>query len=265
MRLNHAEELLVSLGIRKPSEIDLEAIAFYCGAEVREIPLSGCEAQISGYKDQAIIIINSNSSADRKRFSIGHELGHWKYHKGRSFICRADDIDNVGRTYSATDPEVIADNYSSDLLMPNYLFSPLAKESPHASFDVVMKLKNDFSTSITATALKYIQHSNEASMLICHGQNGRRWFKRGKDIPAEFFPRDDLDAESFAMDVLYGRKTQARPNKIGADAWFTMRNAGRYEIYEHSIPLIAGQILTLLSWRDEEMFEASTEALRRSG
>jgi Zn-dependent peptidase ImmA (M78 family) len=255
MRLNHAEELLTSLGIRNPSEIDLEAIAFYCGAEVREIPLTGCEAQITGYKDEAIITVNSNSSSERKRFSIGHELGHWKYHKGRSFICRSDDIGNAARSYSANDPEIVADKYSADLLMPDYLFSPLAKQAPNASFDIILKLKKDFSTSITATALKYIQHSNELTMLVCHEQNGRRWFKRGKDLPDELFPNNDLDADSFAMDVLYGRKSQTRSNKIGADAWFSTRYADRYEIYEHSIPLVAGQILTLLSWRDEEMFE----------
>lgn len=256
MRLNSAEELLTSLGIRDPEEIDLEGIAFYCGAEVRETPLAGCEAQIIGCQDEAIIIINENSSLERKRFSIGHELGHWKYHRGRSFICRADDIDNAKRAYSATDPEVIADNYSSDLLMPNYLFSPRAKEANHTSFDVILKLKQDFSTSITATALKYIQHSNEPTMLVCHGQNGRRWFKRGKDVPVELFPREDLDADSYAMDVLYKRTVQARPNKVGADSWFSVRRASQYEVFEHSIPLMSGQILTLLAWRDEEMFDA---------
>lgn len=255
MRLNHAEELLTSLGIREPSEIDLEAIAFYCGAEVKEAPLTGCEAQIDGFNDQAIITINSNSSPERKRFSIGHELGHWKYHRGQSFICRSDDIDNVNRDYSATDPEVVADIYSSDLILPNYLFEPLAKQAAHSSFDVVLKLKEDFSTSITATALKYIQHSNEPTMLVCHGQGGRIWFKRGKGVPAELFPNKELDHDGYAMDVLYKRSTQQRPNKIGADAWFSTRYADRYEVYEHSIPYVAGQILTMISWRDEEMFD----------
>lgn len=254
MRLNHAEELLTSLGIREPSEIDLEAIAFYCGAEVKEAPLTGCEAQIDGYKDQAIITINSNSSLERKRFSIGHELGHWKYHRGQSFICRTDDIDNAQRNYSANDPEVIADNYSADLLLPDYLFSPMAQQAGHSSFDVILELKENFSTSIAATALKYIQHSNEPTMLVCHGQNGRRWFKRGNGVPTELFPNNDLDHESYAMDVLYQRSSQQRPNKIGADAWFSTRYADRYEVYEHSIPFVTGQILTMISWRDEEMF-----------
>lgn len=256
MRLTHAEELLQSLGIGQPSDIDLEAIAFYCGAEVRESPLIGCEAQIIGYNDEAIISINSTSTPERKKFSIGHELGHWRYHRGQSFICRSNDIGSMSSNYSATNPEVVADNYAADLLLPNYLFIPRSKQSPHSTFDAVLEIKEDFTTSITATALKYIQHSNEPTILICHENKGMRWFRRGKDVPNTLFPKRELDPESYAMDVLYKRSAQRTPNKIGADAWFDFSYADRYEVYEHSIATTTGQILTMISWRDDAMLEA---------
>lgn len=82
-----AERLLIELGIEAPREIDLEAIAWDAGAEVRFASLDSCEARIIGYGNRAIITVEESSIPTRKRFSIGHELGHWKYHRGRSFVC----------------------------------------------------------------------------------------------------------------------------------------------------------------------------------
>lgn len=253
MTLSHAEHLLQSLGITEPKEIDLKAIALYCGATVKERVLQGCEAQIIGHGNRAIININSAASSERKRFSIGHELGHWKYDRGKSFICRTDDIGN--QSYSQNNPERIADAYSSDLLMPAYIFKGMTDHAGSPNWDIIKDLSGKFQTSLTATALRYIKYSPTPTMLVCHAQNGRKWFSRGQDVPESLFPRSDLDADSYAMDVLYQRTVQARPNLIGADAWFDKRDADRYELHEQSISIYSGQILTLLSWKDTSMLE----------
>ena len=51
MQLSLAEKLLQSVGITKPAEIDLELIAWHCGAEVTYRELDGCEAKIIGFGD----------------------------------------------------------------------------------------------------------------------------------------------------------------------------------------------------------------------
>ena len=76
-RVSPAERLLQSFGITEPHEIDLEAIAWEIGIEISEERLDGCEAQIIGNGDKAHVIIDSRASKERKRFSIGHEMGHW--------------------------------------------------------------------------------------------------------------------------------------------------------------------------------------------
>ena len=63
------------LGITCPSEIDIEAIAYYKDVVVKNEILTGCEARIIGIGDRAIITVNSHSNIERQRFSIGHELG----------------------------------------------------------------------------------------------------------------------------------------------------------------------------------------------
>ncbi|WP_442957701.1 ImmA/IrrE family metallo-endopeptidase [Phenylobacterium sp.] len=55
--------------------------------------------------------VEQRSIPARKRFSVAHELGHWKYHRGRSFLCRKEDLGN--QVHGPADPERIADAYES--------------------------------------------------------------------------------------------------------------------------------------------------------
>ena len=86
-----AVDLLQSLGITEPAEIDICAIAQSKGATVVEKPVTGCEARIMGYGEKALIVVNSESIPSRKRFSAAHELGHWMRDAGKiSLICNPE-------------------------------------------------------------------------------------------------------------------------------------------------------------------------------
>ena len=55
------EQILSLLGITEPEDLDIEAIAYACGATIVRQPLTGCEANIIGYGDKAIITVNNQS------------------------------------------------------------------------------------------------------------------------------------------------------------------------------------------------------------
>lgn len=136
IQLRPAELLLQTLGIMDPRDIDLKAIAFDQGAPVRHGTLDGCEARIVGYGSRAIITIDERRPRSRQRFSMAHELGHWKYHRGRHLICRPDEIvDDSSR--SSIDPERVADFYAADLLLPRYIFIPRVAVLRVCSFEAV--------------------------------------------------------------------------------------------------------------------------------
>lgn len=246
-----AERVLRDLGISEPGEIDVDFIAWEVGAEIKYRRLDGCEARILGVGDSAIIAVDDRYGPRRARFSAGHELGHWHHHRGRSFVCRPDDIGRGGLRGSL-DPERVADAYAADLLLPNFMFEPLAAALKQATFEAVEKLASDFETSLTATAIKFVERGPVPSVLVCHAQGGRRWFRRHPDVPERWFPRDELDPDSFAFDVLFGNGGRSRYAKIGADAWFDRREAERYEIHEQSIRSGA-EVLTILTLEEEEM------------
>ena len=251
-RLSHAEELLQSYGITEPQDIDLETLAHCLDIDIEEEPLDGCEALIVGNGNKASIIVNSKSSWERQRFSIGHELGHWHYHKGQHSICRSDDIGN----FSSIGKEKAADDFASELLMPGYMFSPLARRCEHTCFKNILEFKDMFTTSITATALRLVEFSPEPCILVCYDRNGNRlWFKRNRDVPDRLFPNARLDSDTIAYDVLNKKQSNSYPSQIPAEAWFEGDGLSRYQVYEETIPVDNGKILTLLTWRSEIMFE----------
>src|SRR5271154_3467468 len=146
MKLRPAELLLKDLGITDPREIDLEAIALDQGAIVKHGSLDGCEARIVGYGSRAIITVDDRKPWTRQRFSIAHELGHWKYHRGRSLICRPDETGDLDR--GSVDPERVADFYAADLLLPRFLFVPRANALRNTTFEAVNTLSKEYTTSI---------------------------------------------------------------------------------------------------------------------
>jgi Zn-dependent peptidase ImmA (M78 family) len=168
--LSFAERLLQELGVTEPKEIDLEAIAYHVGADVRRQPLDGCEARIIGYGDRAIITINARSSHRRNRFSIAHELGHWRHHRGQCLVCRAEEVG----PREAMSPERIADNYASDLLLPHYLFRPFIRQHPKLTWATVKTIADTFETSLTASAIRFVEADHAPAILVCHGPNGKK-------------------------------------------------------------------------------------------
>lgn len=251
--LSVAEHVLQSLGVTNPEEIDIEAIAWALGAKVRYDALESCEARIIGFKDRAIITVKGDGDPRRRRFSIAHELGHWQHHRGRSSICRANEIGSPGQAGASIERQ--ADNYAADLLMPAYLFRPLAAQHTRPTFEGIDTLASAFSTSRLSTALRFMNLSSWPCLLVCHSPSGRRWFRRSSGVPDHWFPKADLDPESSAMDVLYGKYNRGKPTIIGADAWFDRWNADRFEVREECIKGYGQDVLALLTITDAEMLD----------
>ena len=251
--LTKAECKLLDLGITEPGAIDVEAIAWVDGIKVQYGDLSGCEARLVGYGDQGIVTIQKGSDERRMRFSIAHELGHWNYHRGQSFSCRADDWVEGYSTKPIIEQE--ADEYAANLLMPAFMFNPLARAIKRPNFDSVMDLASLFKTSLTATTIRLVESNTWPLILVSHNAKGLAWFKRSKDIPDRWFPQKNLDSDSIAYDRLFANKERVRSQVIGAEAWFDSRGAERFDIVEDAIRISSSQVLTLLWIENNEMLE----------
>lgn len=245
-----AEALLQEMGVTEPAEIDLDAIAHHVGARVRYRPLNGCEAHILGCNGHAIITVKSDSSARRKRFSIAHELGHWRFHRGKTLVCRVDEY----RPREAQSAEKVADGYAADLLMPRYLFQPIGSRIGSVTFRSIGELAETFKTSLTATAIRLIDLDIVPALLICHGKNGRRWFARAPSIDRAWFPRDDLDPASSAFGVQFGgRPDETAPRNVSAATWLNRFDANRFDVRAQTIRTVGDETLSLVLIDDRKM------------
>lgn len=247
------KDLLDELGVIKPDDIDIEAIAEYCGATVLYQPLEGAEARIIGHGDRAIISVNIASPRGRQRFSVGHELGHWAWDRGKiAFSC--DDRKFSGE-WTGRDKESVANKYASDLLLPAHMFKPVANKKA-ATLETVKALADSFQTSLTATAIRLVQHGSYPSMVICSNATGRKWFVRSRDLEeVNLWPRRDLSQDSLAFGLLRGTKSTTGPEDVDADAWIDQCDAGEYVVKEDSVKIAPDLVLTLLWWKDESQLQ----------
>lgn len=253
-----AIDLLRSLGITEPGEIDIYAIAQFKDATVVEKRVTGCEARIMGYGDKALIVVNAESIPSRKRFSAAHELGHWMRDAGSiSFGCNPEALIGSGDA----NRETKANSYASDLLMPKFMFEPRARERP-ITFETVSDLAHVFQTSLTATSIRLINHGSYPAMLICSNAQRVRWFWRGADVPKNIWPQA-AGRLTFASEMLRGASgAQKTSGQVCSDQWFS--SVQPHSVHEDSRRISNDLVLTLLWWNDESpLIEIQEEQERR--
>lgn len=258
VRIYSPEKLLRELGITAPEEIDVEAIAEYCNATVIPQKLRGSAARIIGIGDRAFIAVDSQSHRARQRFSAAHELGHWMLDRGKmaSFVCSEK---NFISDWSGDHPERRANRFAADLLLPGFIFAPLAKNK-EITFQTVRDLCSQFQTSLTATAIRLVELGSFPAIIVCNGKQSRRWQFRGADVPSVIQLRDAPGGYTNASDLLCGKTDKAQPENIQASDWVTHPQSRYYSIYEDSIKITDDLVLSLLWWKNERQLLDLSEA-----
>lgn len=254
-------QLIEELGIAEPSDIDIEAIAFHCGAVIKYRPLTGCAARIVGNGHSAIITVDCNSPRGRQRFSAGHELGHWMHDRGKaSFSCEERQF---VQDWSKTNPESRANQYATDLLLPVEIFKPATVRLSVINLTAASDLAKKFQMSLTATAIRFVEHGPLPAMLLCYSSSGREWFVRNHDLSKQLWPVSSPGRDTYAYDLLHGSEEASAEGEVSASAWFDLDLADRYYIHEHSLRSSYGDVLSMLWWKDERMLIALDEADER--
>lgn len=159
------DALLKSLGICRPEDIDVEAIAYFAGLKIKRRHLKSCEAMITGMGDRGIISVLPDSMPARARFSIAHELGHWAQHRGQTIACRSTDIGKFSKTNNV---ERAADQYAADLLMPWSLFREVCKQHHKLDLKALKAIAGVFQCSLTATLIRVIDSDRYPNLMMIH-------------------------------------------------------------------------------------------------
>lgn len=107
---------------RWPLPVDVYAVAAEHGVMVREEEL---EDSISGFlalkEGRRVVVVNANHHANRRRFTVAHECGHFLLHgdPGRVFVDASPIFFRDDRSSQGIDRrEMEANAFAAELLMP---------------------------------------------------------------------------------------------------------------------------------------------------
>ena len=241
-----ANQIIQNLQIRNPSEIYVRDIAMYLGALVRERVLQGCEARLVRSGDMGIICVNSMiPEGGRKRFAIGHEIGHYVLHVGTQLIfCNEEDM-YIWKGEKTQ--EIEANQFAASLLMPREIFIRFIKPG-QPTFDIISELAEKFRTTLTATALRYVDICNEPCALVVSKDGFIKWYRKSGNFSFHAKVGEKLNPDTFAFDFFDGVNLPTNPDKVPAQAWLKGDIDDEAEVVEHSVSLDYYGIVLSLLW-----------------
>jgi len=241
------DDILQSIGIYDPKDIDLDLVSYSLGAEVTRTSLSDCEGSIIGTDTNAIITINEDATPQRQRFSLGHELGHWVNdgRKNLSYRCSSNDMKQfeIRKNDFKQNKEVQANQFSAELIMPHFLFYPYI-DTADITFETVKNLANTFQVSVTSSAIRLVELNTKPCMLISWSKDGtRRWFNRNNIVPENIWPHKKIMHPQDNFKII-------DKHEVDSDKWIDQDDANDHVVIE-SIFSTGYDFLTLLWWSDE--------------
>ena len=182
------KQLPANIGI-----IDAEAIARALDIlEVRYQPLTSFEGALLTQRERTdgVILVNSQASPARRRFTVAHELLHFlndmHVQTNSGFKCRHADISlrnlrtNPGMTRHLRQ-EAQANRFAVELLAPKYKFNPFLNAV--ADLQAVVQLSRSLGMSKEATARRFVEVFPDAIAVLFHKNDRLRYFTKHDDIP----------------------------------------------------------------------------------
>lgn len=131
--------------------LDLNWLSEWFGVEIEIRPLPKTVAGMYLRTETGThIILNSNDSPERQRWTTAHELAHHVLCIGRQ---SPEDAFRV-KTDEPDASEAICDRFAAEILMPAALVRRKAEEVKHGRFDKTALLANMFEVSTTAMRIR---------------------------------------------------------------------------------------------------------------
>lgn len=192
----------------------------------------------------------------QQRFAVAHELGHLELHRTHNHLnlCLNDDVEPHPFLDSAIrEPEQEANAFASALLMPVPLFEPLCvTEKP--SMKLISGLSERFSTSLTATAIRYARLSREACAVVWSHDSKIRWYQPSREFHYHVRVGEQLDKYTITIDFFEGRKLPNHHTSVEASCWLAQARFDQDSMIQEDSRALPGYdaVLTLL-WIDKDI------------
>ena len=233
-----------------PLPVPIEDLARLAGISKIEASTSdGFEGALisNPEKSEGAIFYNANRPLPRRRFTIGHELGHFllPWHRQTSFNCTSDDISSRANA----DWEIQANQFSAELLMPRQLVKKRLVANKDPELAHITALSDEFATSFEMTARRMTELSEYACAIVFSKDNQVRYsvkseyfteqlcVRKGNALPSKSFSRQkETDPEEWA--------------ELDATWWLREHRSSEFpeSVYEQTLCQDEGYKVTLLTY-----------------
>jgi Zn-dependent peptidase ImmA (M78 family) len=251
--VSRARNIISDWGIEDPQEIDLNAIAAEHGVLILEKPIHGAAARLISESGTGVVVVDQDIKEwGKKRFAAAHEFGHFVLHRNKTPVKVCTD-DSFFEWYSKSEIEPESNAFAAELLMPESMFTARCK-CRVPGFSIVEKLAEDFETTLTATAIRFTQFTNQACALIASKNSKVKWFFLNELFPYRVIGvGSKVHPYSYAHDFFESGNIPRGLEHVLGVAWLEDVKIGeKCLLYEDARALGSYGIVLSLIWIDED-------------
>jgi Zn-dependent peptidase ImmA (M78 family) len=236
-----------------PVPVDEWALALDISA-ITALETKGFEGGLLMFADRSsgTILVNEAAGCRRRRFTIGHELGHFllPWHtprSGQGFLCSSKDMAVFRATPGGDryiEMEAQANRFSAGILMPIAPMRADLRARRHFDVSHIVQLADRYEVSKEAMARRCVDlHDDAIAVVFSRAGNVVRTY-RGKEFPRlNVAANDPLPAGSVARRAMLAAGQSSEWGESPADQW--LENT-RGTVSEQTIGQQNGFRLTLL-------------------
>lgn len=261
------ERLLRVVLARRPSwkpPVPLEEFAASVGIqEIKPLTSEGFEGALitDDAKSRGIILFNARSATQRRRFTIGHECGHFLIpsHRGDQ-QCTSKDMKQVRQNGEREHRESEANAFAAGLLMPTPWFEKEMGRLGGADVAHVRTLARIFDTSLEATANRYVDLTDDCCAFVFSKDGVIRYARGSQDFPRLCVKaRDSLPPGCASAELRAPSAGVSGWSEIDGETWLHEGSRRLPQVLEQSMEQANGYRLTLLFIDAEEAAEEESD------
>lgn len=218
---------------------------------IKEEPLKSIEGAlvVPDGKIEGEIILNSNQHAERKRFTLAHEIGHFLHplhhpdNSGRFNCSDADIFKPFGRE-NIPNIEDEANDFASELLIPKDSLKSLINHGDKLNFELVIEFCEKLKVS-KAFAIRRLQPFCKTPIAFIFSKNGIIRYAQSDNFPfMKVWSKDPLPQNTISSSELPDNTIS---KKIEVNPLIWLKRTNRQTLYEQVFVQEDGYRITMLT------------------
>lgn len=255
-----AEAITKQLG-DEPRSVDVRQIAADIDIyEILEEPLNGLAGclVVPENKSEGAIAVDGGMAEERKRYTIGHEIGHYvnPTHRASSpegFQCTRNDMltDRAAPGDKHAKMEVEANQFAAELLMPASWVRRFLRPKLGLDLQHIFEMARLFEVSKEAAARRYLSFISEPAAIVFSHEGTVRYIKKNDDFPRmSVWSGQPMPEESYSMTNGNGRGVVTDVVEAIGHHW--LESSRGTSVGEQTVAQANGYRMTLLSVEIDE-------------